>query len=582
MGSSGERCPEVAMDEDGTRNKRHRNIKTDGESKAKDMTLDKGFEPERGLWIRQANKKDLLSILDNVPCGIVVNKRPFGKVLYINRSTLNLSGYTIQDIPNGRVAADMIVGPGEKRIFRAAKKAALKTGYLEKVTSRIRCKNGEIKICEIEGVTLQNGITVSMWTDVTRRERAEARLKERESLFGTLFEESPDAILLLQEERLIDCNRAALMLLCHEDKGTLTGVTLDGLAPKKQDDGRLSARIIREAIAVAHRKKGCRIELTLKRSTGEEFPTEVTVMAITLQGKELFFVIVREITAWKQAERALLKIKDKLEDRVRERTSRLEAVNRQLREEIRTRKSVEKELKKSREELRHLSEHIQRTREEERTRIAREVHDELGQTLSALKIDLTCFGQTFVRDGADGSLHEQMKTMEQQIDGAIQSVREICSELRPPILDHFGLPAAVEWYLKDFERRTGVRCQALLGADDLSLDKRLAFVLFRILQEAMTNILRHSGATTVMVQLGKTGSDLVLTVSDNGKGITRKDINNPRSFGLIGIRERVRFWGGASKYTGIPKKGTTLTISVPFNGRDNPRGREGVPGGVDG
>jgi PAS domain S-box-containing protein len=243
--------------------------------------------------------------------------------------------------------------------------------------------------------------------------------------------------------------------------------------------------------------------------------------------------------------------------------------------EIQLRK--EKALEESREELRHLSEHLQRVRERERTRIAREVHDEVGQFLTALKIDLTCVGQGLHRE--QDSLLDQITAMGQQIDSAIQKVRQICSDLRPSILDDFGLSAAIEWHSEDFQKRTGIHFAVKVDPNLPSIEKRLASVLFRIFQEAVTNVIRHAEATSVRVALKQKQERLELRVSDNGKGISKKHISSPGSLGIIGIRERVRFWNGELAFRAGRNKGTTVVVSIPLDFRTDGTGEVGfIPG----
>lgn len=287
----------------------------------------------------------------------------------------------------------------------------------------------------------------------------------------------------------------------------------------------------------------------------------IEVNSVALPGGKVLSVGA-DVTRREEAERALLQIKNELEDRVRERTSELVAVNERLMKEIESRKAVENELKQSREELRLFSEHLQRAREEERTRIARDVHDELGQLLSALKIDLSCLTEEL--PSRPGPFFKQGRAMKKQIDEAIQAVRQICFELRPPILEHFGLKAAADWYLKDFQKRSGIRCNAVVE-EIPGIDKRLAWVIYRILQEATTNILRHAKATAVKVNLEKDKKNVILRVVDNGKGISKKALADPGSFGIMGIRERVRFWGGQSSFSTSPGKGTVMIVSIPLD-----------------
>jgi signal transduction histidine kinase len=269
-----------------------------------------------------------------------------------------------------------------------------------------------------------------------------------------------------------------------------------------------------------------------------------------------------DVTRREEAEKALREVNIDLENRVEKRTAELKEINKKLRREIRERRKAEKELEHSREELRFLSEYLQRARDEERLSIAREVHDELGQLLSVMKIDTSFLGQNVPK--RSGHIKKQIESFERRIDGAIQAVRDICSRLRPSVLTHFGLSAAIEWYLEDLGKHTGINCISQIDVDVPVEETELSLVLFRILQESMTNILRHAEASEVNVSLTVKDDDIVLKVRDNGRGITTDQMMKPQSFGIIGIRERVRFWGGASTFEGVPDKGTTVTISIPI------------------
>lgn len=281
-----------------------------------------------------------------------------------------------------------------------------------------------------------------------------------------------------------------------------------------------------------------------------------------------------DVTRREKAEKALREINVDLENRVEKRTAELVVINKKLRREIKERRKVEKELERSREELRLLSEHLQRAREEERLSLAREVHDELGQLLSVMKIDASFLGQNVPK--RLGHLKKQTESFEKQITDAIQTVRDICSRLRPSVLMHFGLSAAIEWWLEDFQKHTGLNCCSQIGWDVPVEETELSLVLFRILQEAMTNILRHADATEVNIAVTVEGSNIVMKIRDNGRGITMEHMIKPQSFGIIGIRERVRFLEGTSTFEGIPGEGTTVTISIPLKKRSRPRNRQKV------
>ena len=204
-------------------------------------------------------------------------------------------------------------------------------------------------------------------------------------------------------------------------------------------------------------------------------------------------------------------------------------------------------------------------REKESTRIAQEIHDELGQSLTALQMDLAWLSSSI--PPGDLALAGKVQRMRNLVDRTIDSVHRISTELRPILLDDLGLAAAMEWQVGEFQGRTGVQCDARFDCEDGSVDKDQATALFRIFQATLTNVARHSGATHVRVRLFQKGGSLCLEVTDNGRGITRAEIENPKSFGIIGIRERVNLWGGSVTISGRQRRGTTIKVRIPMRNR---------------
>ena len=231
--------------------------------------------------------------------------------------------------------------------------------------------------------------------------------------------------------------------------------------------------------------------------------------------------------------------------------------------DISDRKRSEKELIKSRGKLRNLAAHLQVIREEERERIAHEIHDELGQALTALKMDVHWIRRKLPE--AENTLVEKTITMSTLIDTTVHSVKRIISELRPRLLDDFGLSAAIEWQTEEFMKRTGIQCDIELEPEDIILDEARSVAIFRIFQETLTNITRHADATRVRVSLKENATVVELRVSDNGKGISRKRLSGPQSFGLIGIRERAHSFGGKLIITGARGEGTTVAVTIPIH-----------------
>jgi PAS domain S-box-containing protein len=216
-------------------------------------------------------------------------------------------------------------------------------------------------------------------------------------------------------------------------------------------------------------------------------------------------------------------------------------------------------------QLRAFSEHVETVREDERTGIAREIHDELGQALTALKMDLAWVARRLAKD--DGTpretLLQTLRSMSDATDGVIDVVRRISAELRPGVLDDLGLLAAVEWQAQEFERRTGSTCEVVSNLGDVRLSTTLSTAVFRIFQESLTNVARHAEATSVEVKLDRDGDTLSLSVQDDGKGIPAEAMHDPRSLGLLGISERARRLGGSVTIGPASPRGTLVSVRVP-------------------
>jgi signal transduction histidine kinase len=247
------------------------------------------------------------------------------------------------------------------------------------------------------------------------------------------------------------------------------------------------------------------------------------------------------------------------------------AVERALREasERAEHRRAAEQLRESHEQLRALSVYLQTVREEERTRIAREVHDELGQALTSCKLDLSLISSQLKNQKP---LLEKARALSAHIDSTIQTVRRIATELRPGVLDHLGLAAALEWQANDFQNRTGIRCEVNSTLSESMPDQTVSTTLFRIFQETLTNIIRHAGATEVKVDLNESDGQIIMRVSDNGRGISNSEITRAGSLGLLGMKERAALLGGTFKIGRVPGgEGTCVTVSIPPGGFDSPK-----------
>jgi signal transduction histidine kinase len=239
--------------------------------------------------------------------------------------------------------------------------------------------------------------------------------------------------------------------------------------------------------------------------------------------------------------------------------------NARLENEIADRVRAESDVRQSRQELRNLAVHLESVREQERAEIAREIHDELGQSLTALKLDVHWIGTK--AGSKNAALAARTRSMSAMIDDTMQSVRRISSELRPKLLDDLGLSAALEWQAREFERHAGIACDIRSQPDDIVIDQARSTALFRIFQETLTNVARHAGATRVEVVLSRNGTDTVeMVVQDDGRGITPSRVADAQSLGIIGMRERVRSLNGTIEFIGRPGAGTTVRVSLPAQG----------------
>jgi signal transduction histidine kinase len=216
-------------------------------------------------------------------------------------------------------------------------------------------------------------------------------------------------------------------------------------------------------------------------------------------------------------------------------------------------------LRESEDKLRRLAAHLISIREEERAHIAREIHDELGQVLTGLKMEVTWLAKRL----KEKPLIEKTDSMCALIDSTVQTVRKIATGLRPEMLDDMGLVAAVAWQAKEFQKRTGIRCRASLPPET-KLDIDVSTTMFRIFQEILTNVARHSRATRVDIELEVADAEVSLEVVDNGIGIQDDELTAKKSLGLLGMQERALLFGGEVSVIGSPGHGTRVSVTIPL------------------
>jgi signal transduction histidine kinase len=237
-------------------------------------------------------------------------------------------------------------------------------------------------------------------------------------------------------------------------------------------------------------------------------------------------------------------------------------VNQELRTEIAERQRAEEQLRASLDQLRALTGRLQTVREEERTFISREIHDELGQACTAIKMDLALIGRKLTK--RQTQLRTRVDSAIQLVDSTIATLRKIASELRPRTLDDLGLAAALESQAQEFESRTGIRCTVTLPPELVKLDADTSTAIFRIFQESLTNVARHSQATSVEARLEQESDRIIFQVLDDGRGFDPEEAKARKSLGLVGMQERALLLHGDLKIEGVPGAGTTMTLTIPL------------------
>jgi len=393
---------------------------------------------------------------------------------------------------------------------------------------------------------------------IAERKRIEDALKASEVRYRRLFETAKDGILILDAAtgRITDANPFLQDLLGYSH-GELLGKMLWEIGPFRD----IAAS--RVAFRKLQRKEYIRYDnLPLETKGRRHRHVEFVSNVYRENGTRVIQCNIRDITARHQAEEVLANFSKELERRVEERTAELLAANRLLKKMLDEGKRAEEEIRKSRERLRNLSGRLQFLLEEERTRISREIHDELGQALTALKIDLSLTRKSLV-SGGHAEQSAKIQENERAVNRIIRTMRKIATDLRPGILDELGVAPAIEWMAKDFQNRTGIGCKVVLKGVDKISDTVRATAIFRIVQEALTNVMRHAAASRVNVSFKKEDHILILEVRDNGIGIAEERIIGSKSLGLIGIRERVRLLGGEAVIGGKPGEGTLVRVTLP-------------------
>lgn len=396
--------------------------------------------------------------------------------------------------------------------------------------------------------------------------RLSVSLERSEARYRQLYTSMQDGVVLVDGEgRIEDCNQAFLDLTgCTREE--LTGASFARWGPlpwRTGDEMSMRKRSVRRFPRIG-------VDRDYVQRTGRIVHVNVKMWRIRKEAgsRVLFCALVRDVSEVRRAQKTQQDVHAALERKVQQRTMELTQVISLMRSEIVERKQIEDKLRHSQDQLRKLAARREDIREAERQRIAREIHDELGGFLTVIKANISTARQ---RSGgraqeADGLLADAMEAS----DRAIEALRRVIADLRPSVLDHLGVWAALRWYANQVRERTGLECTCVVdeSLNSFCLNSDHETMIFRITQEALTNVIRHAGATRAAIRAFRLGGNLVVEVEDNGKGIEAHRLLGEESWGILGMHERTRHFGGELRISGMPGQGTVVVLRIPLEGTD--------------
>ncbi len=454
------------------------------------------------------------TLIEQASDGIFISNQN-GDYLDVNTSATMLTGYSKEELLKLNIR-DILFENGITT-ERPAMLNELRKGEVVIDERMMRQKNGNIINVEISSKLLPDGRFQGIIRDITIRKKTEEEIRMSEHKYRLLFNQNPMpmSMISLPQRNFIDVNDAAIEFYGYTKKEFLE-MNIKDLRPEEEiinlsDISTYKAGINNTGIW-RHRKKD-----------GTIVKVNIITHDIINEGKHAKLVLANDIT-----EKIL----------------------------------AEEKLKKSHEDLRQLATHLQDIREDERTRIAREIHDELGQQLTGLKMDISWLSKKISNGSVE--INQKMTEALKLIDETVKTVRRIATQLRPSILDDLGLISAMEWQSEEFEKRFKIKTSFISDTPLVQVESEIATGLFRIFQESLTNVLRHSRATEVKATLSIREGKLLLSIADNGIGFNAVENESKKTLGLLGMKERTLIMGGTYEINSKPGNGTTVEISVPI------------------
>ena len=493
--------------------------------------------------------------------GILILNEETGQIDDVNPFLADMLGYTYEELTGKKLWE---IGAFKNTEASKSVLAELQNnGYVRYEDLPLITKDGrEIDVEFVSNVYMVNHHKVIQCNirDITIRTLAEKELRRSQKLFHTIARVSPVGLFRTDSE--------GQYIYVNEYWSDITGLSpgetygegwAKALCPAHKE------RVLNEWHQAIQNDLPFESEFCFQHQNGiKKWVIGKAIAERSIDCERLGYVgTITDITERKKLEEELQKAYNGLEGQVEERTAQLVASNMLLKQEIAKRKIVGEKLKESQERLRNLAKHLQKIREQERSSLSRELHDELGQALTGMKMDISWIERRLPDDST--LILERLHSIIMLIESAILSVQRLSMALRPPALDDFGLNEVIALVLTDFEKRTNITYKFIPTPQRTVLNKEISTEMFRVFQEALTNIARHAGAQRVTIILQNMRDRLTMEIRDDGRGITKKEIADPMSIGLTGMRERVYALEGTLEINGVKGKGTTITVSIPLH-----------------
>ena len=465
------------------------------------------------------------SAFNNSPTLLYIDRISDARIVEVNQSFLDTFGFSRDEVINHTsFELGLWERTSDRDYFYDLYRQGQRHFTFPELSVRTKQKEtillaGSFSVIQIEG----EDFSLAVMENITDLRRAEHALVDSEERFHTLVEQAPMAIMISRGVTPIYANQSLIAMMGYLDQAQFLSRSIVDYFMLTYPD------LTFESLAqqIIQLPSPGELEIDLMRADGSRFPAHIFIKTISLADGEANVSFILDITERKQAE-------------------------------VQINASVK--------QLHALSAHLHTVREEERTAIAREIHDELGQALTGLKMDLFWMKNRIEKEPEyvqAGPILHKLSSLVMETDLLIDDVRRISTDLRPSILDTLGLVAAIEWLARDFQTRSGLTCQFQTSLNALPIEQGFATAVFRICQEALTNVVRHAQAENVIIQLKIQRGSLILTVEDDGKGIAGNKISRPGSLGILGMQERAFSFNGRVDFEKSARGGTCVIARFP-------------------